>query len=563
MNEFPKLFITREVKEKYPELEEVLMPVFGVSVHKDESILTEKDFRTGDVLNQPEIIAFREFFQSFNVDIKKTPPSVEHLYQRFVKTGRIPHINNVVDICNKVAVETLIPTGVFDLDKVKGDMVMRYSFENEEFHELGGDIEKLPAGLVVIADEEKILILFPARDSIYQNVTDQTKNVMILADKVAGIDLQKTRAVVVKIGEMLGGQKGDLFTAQIIDESPKIYAQAVKDIPKDGKKHRVYAGMRPTGFLHVGNYLGAAKGFLALQDRPDLECFYQVVQYHGITTPYDPETYQQNIRGVFLDYLGAGLDPKKCHISVQLDEHIQLAYLLSTIYQVSRLEDLPTYKEKKAQHPEYVNMGLLYYPVLMAADILCYKAELVPVGIDQEPHIEVTREVARKFNTMFEDTFPEPKRFDTPGRYVPSLLGEGKMSKSVEGSYITLTDDLVTIKAKLAKAPTDSGHGEKFPESGPVVNLVTFVELFEGHDRAQQYRSLYKESGIKYQELKNELAEAIYKELQPIQERRKYYEAHPELVEEILAEGKDYASKIARETLTEVRAKMGLSPFSN
>lgn len=235
-----------------------------------------------------------------------------------------------------------------------------------------------------------------------------------------------------------------------------------------------------------------------------------------------------------------------------------MSYFLSTIYQVSRLEDLPTYKDKKIQFPEYVNLGLLYYPVLMAADILLYKAELVPVGIDQEPHLEVAREIARKFNAMFGETFPEPKRFDTPGRYVPSLLGEGKMSKSVEGSYISLTDDLETVKNKLAKAVTDSGKGEKFPETGPAANLVTLVELFEGHDRAQQYREEYKVSGIKYQVLKDELAKAIFEELEPIQERRKYFEAHPEVVDQILAQGKEYASKIARETLAEVREKMGL-----
>lgn len=324
-------------------------------------------------------------------------------------------------------------------------------------------------------------------------------------------------------------------------------------------KKRVFSGIRATGKLHIGNYLGAVKGMLALQDTH--ECIFGVVDLHAITTPYDANGLQQAIRDVVLDYLGAGLDPKKCHLIVQSQlkaEHLELAYYFGTIYQVARLEDLPTYKEKKEQHPDYVNMGLLYYPVLMAADILIYKADMVPVGKDQEPHIEVTREIARKFNSMFGETFPEPKTFKSEGYSVPSLLGEGKMSKSVEGSYIALTDDLTTIKAKLAKAVTDSGKGEKFPDAGPAANLVTFVELFEGHDRAQQYRSLYKESGIKYGELKTELAEAIFKELQPIQERRKYYEEHPKEVDKILEDGKNYAQKIAQETLEEVREKMGL-----
>ncbi len=323
-------------------------------------------------------------------------------------------------------------------------------------------------------------------------------------------------------------------------------------------KKRVYAGMRPTGYLHVGNYLGSAKGMIELQNQPDLDCIFQVVTLHGITTPYDKETFQKNVYSVVLDYLGAGLDPKKCHIGVQLEEDILLSYYLGTIYPVSRLEDLPTYKDKKAQHPDYVNMGLLYYPVLMTADILLYKGELVPVGIDQEPHIEVAREIARKFNSMFGQTFPEPKRFDTPGRYVPSLSGEGKMSKSVEGSYIALSDDFETIKAKIAKIPTDAGKGEKFPTEGTVVNFVNFFELFLGHDRAMQLKLEYKETGLRYGDLKKELAEAVYEELKPIQERRRYYEEHPEEVKQILSDGREYAKKIADETLKEVREKMGL-----
>lgn len=326
-------------------------------------------------------------------------------------------------------------------------------------------------------------------------------------------------------------------------------------------KKRVFAGMRPTSRLHVGNYLGVAKGMIALQEKADFDCIYGVVDLHAITTPYDPKTLQSDIHSVVLDYLGSGLDPKKCHLVVQSQlrsEHLELAYYFGTIYQVARLEDLPTYKEKKAQHPDYVNMGLLYYPVLMAADILIYKAVSVPIGKDQEPHLEVTREIARKFNSMFGETFPEPQSYKTPAQYVPSLLGEGKMSKSVEGSYIALTDDLETIKSKLAKATTDSGKGEKFPETGPAANLVTFVELFEGHDRAMQYREMYKVSGIKYQDLKAELADTIYQELQPIQEKRKYYEEHPDEVNKILEEGRVYAKSIADETLEEVRQKMGL-----
>ena len=335
---------------------------------------------------------------------------------------------------------------------------------------------------------------------------------------------------------------------------------------KNQKVKRVFSGSRPTGRLHLGNYLGGIKGYMALQERGDLDCIYSVVDLHGITTPYSPKTYQQQIQNVVLDYLAGGLNPKKCHLMIQsqVPEHAELAYLLGTIYPVSRVEQLPTYKDKKLENPDYINVGLFYYPILMAADILIYKAELVPVGLDQEPHIELTREVARKFNKMFPSassgpvTFPEPRRFATPGEYIPSLKGIGKMSKSVEGSYILLTDDLPMIKKRLAGAPTDNGRGKQIPTSGGVANLLSLVELFEGKKARQEYEKQYVVSSIKYKVLKERLAEAIFKELQPIQEKRKYYESKPELVTKILEDGRIYCSKIAKETLKEVKEVMGL-----
>jgi len=325
-------------------------------------------------------------------------------------------------------------------------------------------------------------------------------------------------------------------------------------------KKRVFSGSRPTGRLHIGNYLGGVKGYLALQEKDNLDCIYSVVDLHGITTPYNPKTLQQDIREVVLDYLGAGLNPKKCHLLIQsqIPEHLELAYLLGSIYPISRLEQLPTYKERRVQFPKYVNLGLLYYPVLMAADILIYKGELVPVGIDQEPHIEVTREIARKFNRMFKPVFPETKRFATSGENVPSLTGKGKMSKTVKGSYILLTDDLKTIKEKLAKAPTDIGKGKTIPEEGGAANLLQLVELFMGEKARQAYEEQYLSKGIKYNELKAKLAGAIYKELKPIQKKREYYENHSDEVNKILEEGRKYCSKIAKQTLQEAKKAMGL-----
>jgi len=323
-------------------------------------------------------------------------------------------------------------------------------------------------------------------------------------------------------------------------------------------KKRVFSGIRATGRLHLGNYLGAIKGMLALQDQYD--CVFSIVDLHAITTPYDPKELKNSVRNVVLDYLGAGLDPEKCLIEVQSrTPHAELAYFLSTIYPVARLEDLPTYKEKKAQHPKYVNMGLLFYPVLMAADILIYKAELVPVGLDQEPHLEVAREIARKFNNMFGETFPEPKRFSTPGGYVPSITGTGKMSKTVEGSYITLADDLEMIRKRLAKAPTDSGKtGGEIPKAGGVANLFGLSKLFLDEDVYNSFVRNYRDAKIRYAEMKNILAEAIYKEIQPIQERRKQYEQSPALVEQIVEAHAEKCQDFTGETMREVKEKMGL-----
>ena len=361
-----------------------------------------------------------------------------------------------------------------------------------------------------------------------------------------------------EVDYLLGGSGS--FTSSIRYKTldlKKIPRSEVVDIASSGRK-RVYSGIRATGRLHLGNYLGAVKGMFALQEEYD--CIFSVVDLHAITTPYNPLMLKQTVRDVILDYLGAGLDPKKCLIEIQSKTpHAELSYLLSTIYPVARLEDLPTYKEKKAQHPKYVNMGLLYYPVLMTADILLYKAELVPVGKDQEPHLEVAREIARKFNQMFGDTFPEPQRFATSGEYVPSLTGQGKMGKSIEGSYITLGDDLETIRQRLAKAPTDSGTvGGEIPSEGGVANLFKLGKLFFNEDVYNSFVQDYQEKKIKYVEMKYMLADAIYKEIRPIQEKRKTYEDSPEIVDALIDEHTEKCRELAVVTMREVKMKMGL-----
>ncbi len=324
-------------------------------------------------------------------------------------------------------------------------------------------------------------------------------------------------------------------------------------------KKRVLSGIRATGRLHLGNYLGAVKGMLELQDRADLETLYMVADLHTVTTPYSIEELRKNRREIILDYLAVGLDPEKSILFEQSESHhAELAFYLSSVVSVARMQHLPTFKDKIKQHPDNVTMALLNYPILMAADILIYNASLVPVGIDQEPHLEIAREIARKMNETYGTKFPEPVRFATKGEYVPSLAGEGKMSKSVEGSYINLTDDLKTIQKRLAGAPTDSGKGEIVPTTGGVANLLKFVELFQGAEKRKEYEKMYLGDGIRYGDLKKELADAIYKELLPIQEKRKELEHKTTYVDDVIKSGAEKARKIANETVLEVKEKMGL-----
>lgn len=369
---------------------------------------------------------------------------------------------------------------------------------------------------------------------------------------------------VLENNEVYTGTGHRLFTLKLNpNELIKITNPTVGDFTKleDIKSSgRVLSGIRATGRLHLGNYLGAVKGFLELQDNPDYDTFYMVVDLHTVTTPYDEKILKESVRNIIIDYLACGLDPTKSTLFIQsmVPEHIELGYLFSTVVSVARMQHLPTFKEKVKQYPDNVTMSLLNYPVLMAADILVYKASLVPVGIDQEPHLEVTREIARKMNERYGLDFPEPERFATAGEYIPSLLGEGKMSKSVEGSYINLTDDLETIKKKLAKAPTDEGKGSKVPKEGGVAALLDFVELFQSRQRREEYEKQYMGDGIRYKQLKEKLAQAIYDELKPIQEKRKKLEQDRKFVDQVIIEGAERARKVASQTLKEVKKVMGI-----
>lgn len=327
-------------------------------------------------------------------------------------------------------------------------------------------------------------------------------------------------------------------------------------------KKRILAGMRAIARPHLGNYLGAGKGMVELQEMSGYETFYMVADLHTLTTPYDKNTLAGLTKDVVMDYLAIGLDPERSTLFVDshVPEVIELAYYFSTVTTIAKLSHLPTFKEKVKEYPQHSTMALLNYPVLMAADILAFNAELVPVGIDQEPHLEVAREIARRMNQDYGTNFPEPKMFATKGKYVPSLLGEGKMSKSVEGSYIALTDDLQTVINKVAKMPSDAGGPGEVPTTGPVANLFTYLDLFRPN-RLEYYAGLYKRGELKYSELKEDLARGIYDELKPIQERRIEIEKRDRderYVDRVIREGAEKARKVAKATMEEVKEKMGM-----
>jgi len=320
---------------------------------------------------------------------------------------------------------------------------------------------------------------------------------------------------------------------------------------------RVLSGIRATGRLHLGNYLGAVKGMLELQNSSDYETFYMVADVHTITTPYNIEELRKNRREVILDYLATGLDPAKSVIFQQseVNEHLELAFYLSSVTTIAKMQHLPTFKEKVKQYPDHATLALLNYPALMAADILLYKAELVPVGIDQEPHLEIAREIARRFNQDYSTDFPEPQRFKTTGEYIPSLTGEGKMSKSVEGSYINLTDDLGTVRKKVRSIPTaTTAGGEK---TGGIKVLFDLLSLFD-KENVNKFDEEFNAGTLQFVALKDAVAEAIFAELKPMQEKRKEFDNNPELVDRIISEGNEKARKVAEQTIDEVRQKMGL-----
>lgn len=325
-------------------------------------------------------------------------------------------------------------------------------------------------------------------------------------------------------------------------------------------KKRVFSGMRPTGKLHIGHFLGPLQEWKKLQEK--YECFYFVADLHALTTlsPSQSKLIKENTYEMILDWIAVGIDPEKSIIFRQSDisEHSELAIILGMITPLSWLLRCPTFKEQIRNNPNNINYGLAGYPVLQAADILLYKGEIVPVGQDQIPHLEITREIARTFNQKFGQTFPLPKPLLS--KY-PKIMGLNKptekMSKSFgPANYIALSDEPEVIFEKIKKAVTDTGPQKTI--SPGVKNLFFLLEVFADKETYLHFKTLYEKKSLKYAELKKVLAKNIIEKLAPIREKRKELEKNKNYIEEILEEGAKKAKKIAQSTLNEVKEKIGL-----
>ena len=324
---------------------------------------------------------------------------------------------------------------------------------------------------------------------------------------------------------------------------------------------RVLSAIQPTGSLHIGNYLGAIKNWIQLQEHN--ECVFFIADLHSLTIPYHPTELQNNIFEVAVAYLATGIDPEKSIFFVQsaVKEHTELCWLLNTVSPVGDLQRMGEYKEKAKLFKKNINAGLLIYPVLMASDILIYKADAVPVGEDQLQHLELTRTIARRFNKQFGKTFPEPKALlpQTGAKIMALNNPKQKMSKSLgRESYISLFESSEKIKRKVGAAVTDSGKEIKYnPSRKPgIANLLTIYSLFDNKN-IKEVEKMFRQKS--YQEFKRSLTELLITSLEPFRKKQKELLSREVYVQETLKQGAKRATVLAQFTMQEVRKKMGLT----
>jgi len=330
-------------------------------------------------------------------------------------------------------------------------------------------------------------------------------------------------------------------------------------------KERIFSGIQPSGRLHIGNYLGAISQFVPLQEEYD--CIFGIVDLHAMTQIYKKEEMPKRITNAAVNYLACGLDPEKAILMLQsgVPEHTELAWVLSTITPLPWIQRVPTFKEKARNQPDNVNMGLFNYPVLMAADILIYKSVAVPVGEDQRPHLELTREIARAFNTRFGDFFPEPAEIISTGEgaRVIGLDGKNRMSKSLD-NCIYLDDEPDVITEKIAKqGVTDPARVRKTDPGNPdICNIFTWQEFFSSKEEQTYCAEQCRVAGFGCLDCKAILIKNILAVLEPIQKRQKELMADLNKVKEIIRDGTDRARKIAQATMKEIRDITGLTYLS-
>jgi len=326
------------------------------------------------------------------------------------------------------------------------------------------------------------------------------------------------------------------------------------------KKKRILSGMRATGPLHLGNLHGALSNWIELQEQYD--CFFFIADWHALTSDYeDTSSIAANVRNMMIDWLSVGLLPEKCTMFVQshIKEHAELFLILSMITPVPWLERNPTYKDQIVQlsNKDLSTFGFLGYPVLQAADIIIYKAFGVPVGVDQVPHVEITREIARRFNYLYGEVFPEPEAILTK---TPKILGfdRRKMSKSYDNA-IYLFEKPEDISSKVSKMITDPQRARKSDPGNPdVCNVFEFHKLYSDKDMINTVNKECRTADIGCVECKKMMAKNLIKVLEPIREKRDHYEGKPELLDEIIAEGSSKARKIAKKTMEEVKSAINL-----
>ena len=330
-------------------------------------------------------------------------------------------------------------------------------------------------------------------------------------------------------------------------------------------KKRVLSGIRSTGQLHLGNYFGALRNFVKLQE--EAECFFFIADYHSLTTHPDPTILHGNVKNILSEYLAAGIDPEKATIYIQSDvpQVAELSLLLGMHAYIGELERTASFKDKVRKNPNNVNIGLLNYPVLMAADILLHRADYVPVGKDQEQHLEMTRKLAHRFNQLYKtDFFNEEVAAYNFGKdlvKIPGLDGSGKMGKS-EGNGIYLSDPDNVIRKKVMKAVTDSGPTEpNSPISEPIQNIFTIMESVSAPDTIAFFKEKYASCEIRYGDLKKQLAEDIIAAVAPIRERIEEIRSNDKYLHEVTALGAEKARKSAQQTVDAVREIMGIYSF--